>query len=110
MDELHQRALTGFDSRQWSDSNSDSQSTDIRFDDCEDRNTNIEPDNVYIQLTKENTFTPDEDRGRKVEYCENTDTRYWGDQPSGNYHFTIIRINGNTSGGRVDVPFVKVWY
>ena len=104
-------ALTGFDSRSWTDNNSDSANTTIQFNNCEDDWTAIEPDNTQIQLTKETPwYEPDENRGRFVSDCENSDTDNWGDEPSGSYHFTIIRINGSESSGRLDVPFLRVRY
>lgn len=104
-------AMTGFDSRTWTDGATDGDATKIRFDDCLDINHPFETPSTEVQLTRQTPWWwPDEDRGRKMLHCLITDTGNWGWQPVGGYHFTITKINGRTSGGRIDVDYVEVEY
>lgn len=102
-------ALTGFESRRWTDTNSDLAATTVRFDRCEDVNTTIEPDTVNIQL-QEDVFGPDENKGNRTVYCETSGTVAWGVMAAGDYFWRIDYINDRASGGRVDIPFVKTTF
>ena len=56
---------TGFDSRTWTDKNSDSVSTYISLTGCDNGGLGAKVTNTQLQLTREKPFyEPDEDRGR----------------------------------------------
>jgi len=91
-------ALTGFDSRTWYDGHMDHAHTKIRFAGCRDNNYANDPnDNVTVQLTKEGFFV-DKNMGRINFFCWNSATGDYGEmQEAGNYHFTVVEINGCTN-------------
>jgi hypothetical protein len=105
-----QGVLVGFDSRTWTDHNSDSVSTHVYLYGCSGWTFNL-------QLTRETPwYEPDEDRGHRAYWnCGRTsgETRYWGDQPSGDYHFSVIDCCGDPPGDP-DYPrsakTVQTWY
>lgn len=59
---------TGFDSRTWTDKNGDGTSTSIYLAGCRDSYTRQNL-NTNVQLTKENTWTPDQNLGVKYFPC-----------------------------------------
>jgi hypothetical protein len=74
--------------------------------------------NIQVELTYENTFTPDENMGQVVYNC-NTSTwqQYnYGRVKAGNYHETLIYVDGTpTPVNRLDVgtsatPGISVSY
>ncbi len=91
-------ALTGFDSRTWYDGHYDHAHTKIRLAGCRDNNYANDPnDNVTIQLTKEGLLI-DKNMGRIKFFCWNSALGDYGEMASsGNYHFTIVEINGCTN-------------
>lgn len=101
-------AAPGFSSRTWTDLNTDSASTRVKFTRC--TNALSQGTSAEVQLTIEHTFTPDENRGRKTLQCAVDDTGNWGDEPNGNFHFTVTKVGGATSGQRLWVKRVDVWY
>lgn len=104
-------ALSGFDSRQWTDNNSDGTNTSIRFDGCVDVNAGYIATSAEVQLTRETPwYQPEVNMGRKTLDCGSSDTRSWGQVQASNYHFTLIKIGGNVSGGRINVAYVQVGY
>lgn len=103
-------ASTGFNSRTWTDRNADVTSTTIRFDGCVNNINKPVKADVTLQLTRETPwYQPDENRGRKVLYCSSSDTKSWGRQPSGNYHFTITHVSGSVKGN-MSAKRVRVSY
>jgi hypothetical protein len=102
----------GFDSRTWTDRNTDNVGTTIRFDDCRDENyTNGTGDWATVSLQRHNGIFPAGDVGRKTLYCYDTDTGNWGDQPAQDYHFQVEAFSGGSfSTNRLDVPFLRVSY
>lgn len=103
-------ARTGFNSRTWTDRNSDNVSTTVRFDRCEVTGDGVEPDRAEVQLTRIIPVLPDQNRGRKTLNCDFSATGSWGDQPASDYRFAIITINGSSSGRTLDVARVEVTY
>lgn len=111
-------AYAPFNSRTWTDNNNDATSTHVTFQNCNDQYTSASyNDHAKIQLTRETPwYQPDENKGQDTLYCKNTsDTAYFGRVSSGNYHFTIVNINGQPSGStpvyaRIDVGWVGVGY
>jgi hypothetical protein len=84
--------------------------TVVYFERFEDRNTAVEPDTVTIRIERYRTWPlPNENRGSKTINCDTAGSGNWGDVKGG-YAFVIETINGNTSGGRVDIPYVRVSY
>lgn len=103
------QALTGFNSRQWTDNNSDGTSTSIRFDGCIDVNAEYTPTSAEVQLTRETAwYLPDVNMGRKTLNCGYSDTQFWGQVQASNYHFTLEQIGGAASGERLNVAYVQV--
>lgn len=104
-------AMTGSDSRTWTDQDVDDISTTVRFDDCLDINHPFETPSAEVQLTRETPWwQPNVSRGRRTLHCVASASGSWGDQAEGDYHFTITKINGRSSGGRIDVDYVLVRY
>lgn len=87
---------TGFDSRTWTDRNADGASTTIKLGGCRDTYSGQNL-NTHLQLTKENTWTPDQNMGVKCFPCSTSYTNSWGRVAAGNYHFTVMMINGTVS-------------
>ncbi|CAN5440630.1 hypothetical protein BH20CHL6_BH20CHL6_09640 [soil metagenome] len=102
----------GFDSRTWTDRNSDSASTAIRFEGCRDENySNGSNDWTTVSVQRHNGILPAGDFGRETLYCHVADTGYWGDQPAQDYHFQIEAFSGGTfSTNALDVPYLKASY
>lgn len=105
--------LTYFDSRTWTDHNSTTNSTNITLGYCYDDRGPSSPytTSTQLQLTKEAPwYLPDENRGRKNFACDGRMyTNAWGQQPSGNYHFTVQLINGcDSCGWHLWVPYPDV--
>ena len=97
-------AKPGFNSRSWTDRNSDGLRTTIRFQGCTART-------VEVQLTRETPWwQPDENRGRRTLECAGSDREFWGDEEAGNYHFTITNFDGAAKGHRLDVRAAQVDY
>jgi hypothetical protein len=104
-------ASTGFDSRTWTDRDSDNVSTVIELRGCSVYGDNVADDWTRLQLTRETPpWQPDEDRGRKNFHCVDVATGNWGDVRSGDYHFSVITINGYDSGRRLSATAVKTSY
>lgn len=106
----------GFNSRTWTDKNQDSVATKIRLDDCRDSHrTHVTSNTAQIQLTRRTgALQPDENRGRKVFYCQGSDSKSWGRQPASDYRFAVIRINGreerNPVQARLSASYVRTDY
>ena len=99
--------LTGKDTRTWTDNNTDAAGTVTSFRYCKYYNnvpTGLR--NIQVQLTYENTFTPDENMGQVIYNCN---TAVWqqynyGRVKQGKYHETLIYVDGTpTPPNRVDV-------
>lgn len=104
-------ALTGFDSRNWTDKKIDNANTTIKLEGC--RNVNVAPNAVTttdVQLQKNNNNWPDESKGTKILSCRNSATGNWGNVAKGDYYFRIKKIDGNESGGRLNVTKVTTAY
>jgi hypothetical protein len=100
---------TGFDSRSWPDNNFDAAATTVRLDTCR-VTTGQTFSNLVLQLTYENTWTPDENMGQKTFACYSTATGTWGRIKPGGYHVTLMKINGYTSYSPINVAYVRVAY
>lgn len=100
-----------FESRTWSDYDTDAVSTSVRFDNCRDAiqgNTNVVAD---VGVYRERTFLPDIELGRQNLSCYYSDTGFYGRAPAGNYHFTIKNIsNCSCSWQHLDSSYVLVIY
>ena len=83
----------GFDSRTWTDKNRDTQATQILLASCTRA--------LRLQLTREKPwYLPDENRGTRA-YWDDPQTRSWGRQPSGDYHFTVVNYDSGDDIGWV---------
>lgn len=103
-----QGAVWGFDSRTWNDGNTDNVLTTIRFDGCRDGVPGTDPNDwVDVGLWKEN-WGWQENRGVNRFHCWTSDTERWGDEPAGNYHFTIEDYSGPDWYNDIDVSWLKV--
>lgn len=112
--------LTGKDTRTWTDGNTDAVGTITSFRDCHFyNNTPSTFRNIQVQLTYENTFSPDENMGQVVYNCGSStvwQVYNYGRVKAGNYHETLIFVNGTpTPPNRLDVgtasaPGIKVSY
>jgi hypothetical protein len=104
-------ASTGFSSRTWTDSNKDSAATQITLAGCSVYGDNVANDKTRLQLTRETpVWQPDENKGQKDFFCVKSATGNWGDVAAGDYHFSIITINGYDSGRRLSATSVKTSY
>ncbi|MYU25175.1 hypothetical protein [Streptomyces sp. SID8352] len=102
---------TGFDSRTWSDKNSDNVSTTIGLSGCNNGGLGAAVSNTELQLTRETSIIqPNENRGRYTYKCSSSDSHAFGVQPSGSYHFTVTKIQGSASGYYLSVNSVSVKY
>ncbi|MEI8056177.1 MAG: hypothetical protein WCI29_02160 [Actinomycetes bacterium] len=112
--------LTGKDTRTWTDGNNDTAGTVTSFRNCHFYNyTPNTFQDIQVQLTYENTFTPDENMGQVVYNCGSSTVwqQYnYGAVKAGKYHETLIYVNGTpTPPNRLDVgtassPGIKVSY
>lgn len=107
-------ALTGFDSRQWTDNNVDAANTTVRFTGCSD----VLPGNNGQEHTDVAVFRivpilPDVNHGQKRLTCggANIGLGNWGRLPgSAQYFFEIKLIHGMASGNQLWVNAVRVAY
>lgn len=106
-------ALTGFNSRNWTDNHNDSNSTLVTFDNCtETSDPYLSGENADVQLWRVISLWPDVKEGTHTLYCYNAwATGDYGEMTTaGTYHFTISKIDGSTSGHQIDVQYVEVDY
>jgi hypothetical protein len=85
----------GFDSRTWTDRNSDAVNTTIHLRYCTiDENSSVTPE-VVVRLWRERTG-PDQKFGTdKLYRCAgNGERKSWGRVPAANYHFEVRSVNG----------------
>jgi hypothetical protein len=101
-------AFTGFESRQWTDHNSDNVGSVIRFRGC--TRAGGFGTNTAVNLRRTISGWPDDNKGTKTLYCAVVDEGNWGDVQSGTYRFRIDRINGATSGYQLWVDSLRVIY
>lgn len=102
---------TGFNSRTWVDKNNDSVSTSISLSGCSNGGLGPSVTNTQLQLTRETSVVePDENRGRYTFNCTSSDSHAFGDQPGGDYHFTVTKIQDASSGYYLKVNSVSVRY
>ncbi len=105
-------ASTGFDSRTWEKRLDDNNKTTVAFTNCTEHSAPyLSGENATVQLTRERSLLPDQNKGQRTLYCYHS--RALGDygvQGTGNYHFTIVQINGVTFGHQIDVEYVEVRY
>ena len=103
--------LTGFNSRSWADHNIDTVKTSIQFNGCVDIDHGYVGTTATVQLTQETPwYEPDINMGVKTLNCASSDTQIWAQEPAASYHFTVVKIGGQTSGGRLDASYVRVAY
>jgi hypothetical protein len=86
--------LTGKESRQWTDNNTDSVSTTVSLSGCSIPNGQ-RFENVTLGLYRDRSVLPDVSKGERTNACGNFG---WGDVEAGTYHFTLKKINGSTGG------------
>jgi hypothetical protein len=100
-------ALTGFQSRDWTDNNSDSASTRTVWSGCSVVTGTYQ--NTTLDLARNRTWPlPDATYGERTTSCG---TFNWGRMTDvGSYHWTIKKINGSTSGWRVNVNSLTTYY
>jgi hypothetical protein len=84
--------LPGKESNHWSDGNTDSVSTRVKFSGCSVDNGRF----TYagLQLKKERAGLPDTVVNRDNNYC---DTSSFGDKSAGKYYFNYSSLNGHDS-------------
>jgi hypothetical protein len=105
-------AATGFNSRWWTDKNSDSDDTIIKFIDCT-TDSGADFKSVTVQLTRYRPVVSDVNEGQKTfTACASggTSSGNWGDKQSADYRFALMKINGDGSGHWMSVDTVKVYY
>jgi hypothetical protein len=104
--------LTGFNSRSWTDKNSDGTSTRITLSQCTDPARGGKGANTRLQLTRERGgVLPDKQVGdRKTFYCSSSAYGDWGRVARGKYHFTVILIDGQERGVSLSAKKVVVRY
>jgi len=103
----------GFDSRWWHDADSDSVSTQVRFDTCRDDVANGSSDWAAISLWRgAGLFPPYLVGNSKTLHCWVTDTIGWGSQDGGaDFLWNVDDYSGGTGpGNRLDVNFLKTSY
>lgn len=105
----------GFDSRKWTDRNSDSTSTSIRIAQCRVRgpywrNGQPDPSNQYIRVQLTRDSTPDQNKGQKNYLCPAGSTQYYGDQTAGDFWFTVVLLAGDDCCYRGWSSDVRVGY
>lgn len=103
-------ALTGFESRWWTDKNSDSVSTSVsHHSKCIDAATEGGwiPKNVTYSLRRQRSLMPDADMGERTATCTKTVSVYWGDVRAASYRIRVTKINGQISGA--PMLTVKDW-
>lgn len=84
---------TGFNFRDFYDSNSDATSTWSTLGSCYLSNPNLGPYPIRLDLWKVHSWAPDYNRG--AGYFWDYDTRYWGDMSANTYHFTVADYNNS---------------
>ncbi|MFD9033077.1 hypothetical protein ACFVZW_18285 [Streptomyces sp. NPDC059567] len=103
---------TGFNSRWWTDKNTDGAGTVIKFTSCS-LFTGPGFRDVTVQLSRYRPVIADVNEGQKTfSACASgaTSSGNWGDKQAADYRFAIMKINGSTSGYRLDVDTVGVSY
>ncbi|MFD4034783.1 hypothetical protein ACFWVP_30845 [Streptomyces sp. NPDC058637] len=96
----------GKESKQWTDGNTDSVSTSVKFADCSVDNGSF----TYagLQLKKVVGGLPDTVVNRDNNYC---DTSSFGDKAAGSYYFNYSSLNGqDTTAAFLSVSTVTVRY
>lgn len=102
--------LQGFTSRGWTDRDSDGASTKIRLAGCRLDSPHA-LSKVTVQLTYNNTWTPDENLGWRKLACSSSGTGNYGRVKAGNHHFSLIYFNGTQRFiGRLSASDVNVSY
>lgn len=106
------RVRTGFETRSWNDRNTDSAATQWRLERCTDYLTGGRATNSHWKLMRERGgVLPDENRGEKYFPCATASQQSWGDVPASNYHLTLTKIAGQTTGtGALNANPVRAWY
>lgn len=103
--------LPPYSSRTWVDRNSTTNDTTIRFRGCRYVTPYTPLSNVTVQVTYENTWTPDENLGQRNLYCTTDDWDSWGRLKAGNHHFTVVKVDGTTRAkDRMSASYVGVAY
>ncbi|WP_329167834.1 hypothetical protein OG939_35920 [Streptomyces sp. NBC_01685] len=98
--------LPGKESNHWTDGNTDSVSTSVKFSGCSVDNGRF----TYagLQLKKERSGLPDTVVNRDNNYC---DTSSFGDKGAGKYYFNYSSLNGqDTTAAYLSVSTVTVRY
>ncbi|MFI9501028.1 hypothetical protein ACIG92_24560 [[Kitasatospora] papulosa] len=96
----------GKESSHWTDGNTDSVSTSVKFSGCSVDNGSF----TYagLQLKKERSGLPDTVVNRDNNYC---DTSSFGDKAAGKYYFNYSSLNGqDTTAAYLSVSTVTVRY
>lgn len=88
MDEVY----SGFNFRDFYDSNADATSTWSTLGGCYLNNSSYSPFPIQLNLWRVNDWAPDDNLGAGV-YTSQSITRYWGDKSAATYHFTLTWYN-----------------
>lgn len=104
----------GTNSRQWTDKNLASVTTNIFVKNCTFSQPNPNGNELALRIYRYDAITPDDNMGtRDFEDCEAGETRLWSDMASAKYYFKLAEINDGTDAyllGRASANPVKVRY
>ncbi len=89
----------GFESRRWTDRNSDSVKTAVTFKNCSWKDPSNRPNSAgytTVELRQVLTALPDRKLGKKDLWCAGAsgDTKDWGDRAAGEYYFSVYGAGG----------------
>ncbi|MFI9355969.1 hypothetical protein [Streptomyces lydicus] len=87
---------TDAESSRWHDGNNDSASTTVRFSNCTTASSPSTSTTAAVTVWKD-VFGPDTSFGSKSDVCHAT--KSWGDVSSGDYYFSLDKINGTSGQG-----------
>lgn len=109
----YKHVRTGFESRSWDNNTGDGDKTKIRLRNCYGWDK-WEKGNPTLKVMKERSWRPEIDMGARFFRCSikgtgpETARKRWGKLPGGDYHFTVKKINGHTSGQGLSASAKKV--
>ncbi|GAA2295188.1 hypothetical protein OHT20_16570 [Streptomyces caniferus] len=87
---------TGAESGRWTDNNNDGASTTVRLSNCTTASSPNTRTSAAVSVWKD-VFGPDTNKGSKSDVC--SATKSWGDLASGDYYFSLDKINGTSGPG-----------
>ncbi|MFB6571870.1 hypothetical protein [Streptomyces noursei] len=100
---------TGGESSRWHDGNNDAVSTSVRFNNCTTASSPGTRTSAAVSVWKD-VFGPDQNKGSQSDVC--SATKYWGRLASGDYYFSLDKINGTSGSGTFHLnakPVTMTW-